>query len=130
MGYYTCFTLKVKPYDEKSEKKQPTASEIAKTMNEGFEKDEEFYPFSSSIEDLIDENSKATSFFMDCEDSAKWYEYDEEMTALSEKYPDTLFKLHGDGEETGDTWDVYYLGGKSAEYRPGPIPPFDPKDLK
>lgn len=43
---------------------------------------------------------------------SRWYEHDVSMCALSAKYPNTIFKLHGDGDESGDIWDKYYAGGK------------------
>jgi hypothetical protein len=62
-------------------------------------------------------------------ETAKWYEHDTFMLTLSAKYPNTIFKLHGDGEESGDLWDKYYVGGKlQHEERLKtelPIPDFD-----
>lgn len=43
---------------------------------------------------------------------SRWYEHDVSMCALSAKYPTTIFKLHGNGEENGDLWDKYYVDGK------------------
>lgn len=44
--------------------------------------------------------------------NAKWYDYREDMIALSEKYPDVLFKLSGSGEDSEDVWIDYFFGGK------------------
>lgn len=43
----------------------------------------------------------------------KWYDYDTHMKLISEKYPDTLFSLYGDGEEDGDIWVHYFKNGKT-----------------
>lgn len=128
MGYYTYYTLNAKNYGEADPNRKPaTAMEIAKSMQAMG--DDAFYPFEGTIDDLILEEAQDTTIDMEPDDTAKWYDYDKEMKKLSEMYPNTLFKLHGDGEEGGDSWDAYYLGGKKAEYR-ATIPPFDPKDLE
>lgn len=44
--------------------------------------------------------------------NGKWYEHSEDMKFLSTRFPDVLFTLTGDGEETGDLWAKYYKGGK------------------
>lgn len=43
---------------------------------------------------------------------SKWYEHSEDMKALSLVYPDIILMLHGEGEESGDLWNKYYLKGK------------------
>jgi hypothetical protein len=45
-------------------------------------------------------------------DAVKWYEHNEDMLTLSAKYPDTVFKLYGVGEEQGDIWAKFYHAGK------------------
>ena len=42
----------------------------------------------------------------------KWYKHREEMKTYSKKYPDLIFKLSGEGEESGDIWNEYYQDGK------------------
>jgi len=43
----------------------------------------------------------------------KWYSWMKDMTDLSNKYPDHLFQLDGQGEESGDIWRAFFKGGKS-----------------
>jgi len=43
----------------------------------------------------------------------KWYSWINDMTELSKKYPDHLFQLDGQGEESGDIWRAFFKGGKS-----------------
>jgi len=42
----------------------------------------------------------------------KWYEHDDDMLRLSERYPMVVFTLSGEGEESGDIWKKYYCAGK------------------
>ncbi len=45
-------------------------------------------------------------------ESHKWYESNEHMVEYSKKHPNTVFKLSGEGEESGDIWSKYYKNGK------------------
>jgi hypothetical protein len=51
------------------------------------------------------------------EESCKWYEHDKDMVAMSLEFPGVIFKLHGEGEESGDIWDSYYLNGKTQTHK-------------
>ena len=46
------------------------------------------------------------------EDSIKWYDHDKHMMILSQRHPNAIFKLIGEGEENGDKWHKYYHNGK------------------
>lgn len=62
--------------------------------------------------------------------NTKWYEHDEDMLALSCRFPDFFFTLNGAGEEQGDLWNTYYYNGKMQECRAEIIwPDFDYKKL-
>lgn len=64
-------------------------------------------------------------------DSVKWYEHEEVMRKMSKDVRGLLFKLHGEGEETGDIWDKYFLNGKMQICKAQVvIPTFDEKLLK
>lgn len=45
-------------------------------------------------------------------ESCKWYDHQKELREFSTRYPDLIFKLHGEGEESGDLWDEWYVNGK------------------
>ena len=42
----------------------------------------------------------------------RWYEHTIDMETFSAEFPAAPMKLHGEGENRGDVWDEYYLGGK------------------
>jgi hypothetical protein len=45
-------------------------------------------------------------------DSCKWYDHEEDMTSVSEKFNGILFVLYGNGEEVGDIWKKYFYNGQ------------------
>lgn len=93
MGYYSYFELSAKPFDSKTlvpmSRYEELDVEIAK-MN--------------VMEDHIYENEWSGY--------GKWYDCREDMLLLSTKFPEMLFTLHGDGDETGDLWYEYYNNGR------------------
>lgn len=42
----------------------------------------------------------------------KWYNWPKDMVVLSERYPDILFTLDGEGENPYDLWRAFYRAGK------------------
>lgn len=95
MGYYTRYTLTTKP---------------------------EVNDFLSYIKnkDSPDLCSYGNDFLLNiCEnnsDDTKWYEHNKDMKEISLKFPDVLFTLNGEGEETGDIWRKYFKNGKIFFY--------------
>lgn len=46
----------------------------------------------------------------------RWYEHEADLQRISAKYPHVVFRLAGDGEESGDVWVKWFLNGmKIAE---------------
>jgi hypothetical protein len=65
------------------------------------------------------------------DNSCKWYEHEEDMIAYSKKHPDLVFKLHGEGEESGDIWQKWFVNGKMQTCHAKIVfDPFDPTQLK
>jgi len=90
-------------------------------------------PLREVIKKLREENEEARFALAEdggSEQAAKWYTHADELIPFSEKYPNVLFTLSGEGEENDDIWKKYFLNGKvqvaKAEVR---IPDFDPGKL-
>ena len=47
------------------------------------------------------------------EQAITWYSSHEDMLEFSKKFPDSVFCLHGVGDEDDDRWNAYYKNGKS-----------------
>lgn len=91
MGYYTYYSLFVPSFDEgkiSALRAKEIEAEIDK-MN------------------VFDDGELAWG--LRCE--AKWYDWESDMSLLSKRFPDVLFCLHGDGEDSDDKWDAYFLNG-------------------
>ena len=109
MGYYTTYRLQCSPV-----KNVDIAESIQNWLTEhgviGYALDEfsDYYNHSLIISD---------------HEPVKWYEFNDDMIELSEAFPEVTFKLHGEGEESGDIWDRYYLNGdvEDCEWAP-PVP--------
>jgi hypothetical protein len=65
------------------------------------------------------------------QDEVKWYDAELDMLKISKKYPNYMFQLDGNGEETGDVWRTYYQNGKQqVAYVVVVYDEFDPEKLK
>lgn len=94
MGYYTQYNLYV--------------------TNEGFLDDEVKVAVSAAVDDLnLFEVSGSVEYGWSAYD--KWYDHDDDMLAISARFPDVVFQLYGDGEGSDDNWMNYYKGGR-AQY--------------
>ena len=85
MGYYTSHELDVETGEHEL---------IAELVNN-----------NEDIAYAIDEDGES-------QESCKWYRHEKDLRAFSKKHPEALFKLSGEGEESGDIWIEYYKDGK------------------
>lgn len=91
MGYNTYYDLKV----YKGEK---TIQEILSELNaEGKFSHLDYY--------AVDDNGNSY-------EPCHWYDHELDMKGVSKIYPDTVFVLHGEGEESDDIWNKYFKNGK------------------
>ena len=124
MGYYTSYNLGV-------HKKGPPREKKDTDFDDPF--GEEVVGGNNPIADLRGFSDEAKYAIDDrgwCNDQTKWYDHDDDMKKLSKMYPGWIFKLHGEGEETGDLWNKYFKDGKE-QYCEGKVvyPPYDESEL-
>lgn len=100
MGYYTYYRLGVKNEDKVPLERQREAS---------------LY-----LAELFDCNEKEKNLILEADypfgwisyDSMKWYDWERDMTNVSERFPEIEFILYGEGEERDDTWRAFFKSGK------------------
>lgn len=104
MGYVTDYELKTK-------EKIKITDFVEKVKEIGFD-----YVFSEEIEDMeLDvKDNPDVSYPIDISssESYKWYENEDDMKELSKSFPDVVFELYGEGEESCDLWLSYHKNGK------------------
>jgi hypothetical protein len=85
------------------------------------------------IEDFLDTCEGASYAINEdgtTEEPCKWYDHETDLKSFSKKYPDVLFILEGEGEESGDIWKLYVQNGKSHRIQAVmTFDPFDPTQL-
>lgn len=86
MGYYTNFRIEVIARDSRD--------------------------IISALRDYSDNASYALTESGGCSDQLKWYDHEVDMKTFSKRYPDVVFSLYGEGEESGDIWCKYFKNGK------------------
>jgi len=70
-------------------------------------------------DDFEDKFEEITDYtFRDGEFEAKWYDYKADMKEISKIYPDILFTVEGEGEESGDVWRHYFKNTKDYIVKP------------
>lgn len=110
MGYYTRYTLEFERCPDSKRKALVEALECENSMS-GY----------GTLARLCYNQS----------DEIKWYNHEDDLKRISLKFPKVLFILKGEGEESGDLWVRYFLGGK-VQYAQAEIkyPKFDRKKLE
>lgn len=94
MGYYTSYSLSVQPRKNGMYFTKDTISALNLAVNQL---------------EVFDDGSFEDGGWCTY---AKWYDYEDNMIALSEKFPDILFELDGNGEDSEDFWIEYFCGGR------------------
>lgn len=105
MGYCTYFELTIKKTDNIT----PATVDEANTIMDWL-KENNVYVYNMFA-------SYGISDYMQSDDCYKWYEYEEDMIALSKQFPDFIFTLFGDGEDGDDFWYADFMDGKH-KFRP------------
>lgn len=108
MGYYTYFSLEMLGDEAELEKVRNFKADD--TM--GFS---DYY----YVNGILDDNE---------EHDYKWYDWEKDMRILASMFPEILFILDGDGEETDDSWQ-FRIKGKVSEHHYVEMPPFTTPEL-
>lgn len=114
MGYYTNYELEIRSKD-------PITDDVMTQINKAFcelwlEKNYEQINWNEWFYNRPGEDDlKSPDFIQDTfiNEEQKWYNWREDMTELSKRFPSIGFILYGEGEERGDDWMATFLGGKS-----------------
>jgi len=78
--------------------------------------------FEEKFEEVTDYGFEYGSF------ECKWYDYEVDMKEISKSYPNILFTVEGEGEESGDSWKHYFKNGEDYRTEPEIIwPKFNEK---
>ncbi|WP_010495024.1 hypothetical protein [Paenibacillus elgii] len=91
----------------------------------------EIAPDSNEVRQAIEDDDTLAYAIGRCSDECKWYDHESDMRAFSERFPDVLFTLSGEGEDNGDLWRKYFRNGK-MQHCPAQITyePFDESKLR
>ena len=132
MGYITNYKLKVQNLKKDVQEKKISIEDVEKKIKSGSSQKEILELLTllkkgqttkvvtpemiiEELRDFSEEAKYSLSEGGDTEEGSKWYDHDEEFLDFSKRYPDWLFILSGEGEESGDIWTKYYVNGKKQE---------------
>lgn len=116
MGYYTRYSLEVHAADTSG----------ADDVRQGQLIDKKLYEYQLIVDAIAAESGYSHPF----EGDIKWYDYVKDMSNISKRFPDLIFTLSGEGEESGDIWKRYFYRGDD-QYAAAKVTfaPFDHKAL-
>jgi hypothetical protein len=111
MGYYTKYELSWSGSKQIKE-------ECVSCGGSGYHIKNDVDAYLDSLEKHLDVNLGGRFPSVDeLEDSIKWYDHEIQMRYLSKKFPDAVFTLRGEGEESGDVWVKYFKNGKMQQQK-------------
>lgn len=120
MGYYTYFKMNI--YKENGEGYLNMASDLYSKVRDKFA---EIFTsnFPYKVDDTIEEAKDFFDTLNEGGDGAKWYDCDENMSALAKAFPHLQFELEGYGEEREDWWMTQFWGDKVEKSYAKIVPP-------
>jgi len=67
---------------------------------------------NDNVTDYAKEIGECSGYGHLFDDQHKWYDCEDDMKKISLNHPNTVFKISGEGEESGDIWSRYFKNGK------------------
>ena len=114
MGYYTQYYMQIFDTDGTD---LTDLIEDGTSFQDVLDFPEEYQPdVVQVIKEIMDDDD--SYYGITSEEPCKWYDHDENMMALSKKYPNLVLYLYGVGEENNDVWCAYYYNGKMQKIQP------------
>jgi hypothetical protein len=104
MGYYTHYSMDARNLNEKEFDALIDACKERQIVASDTNKYGVFDNYSYDISD--------NSVVFESYEACKWYEHDKDMIEISSMFPNAVFCLHGEGEESDDLWNTYYSNGE------------------
>lgn len=126
MGYYTSYALVLLDGEGKPIPRYEGAREEMAAKIRALAQDEDFdgETFDGEDGDLYAFLGEPCSYY------AKWYEWENDLTAFSKLFPDYVFEVEADGEDSNDFQVAWFKDGKTYSWSPDfTAPPFDPSKL-
>ena len=127
MGYYTYYQLTVKnKKNGKSLWQLPNGEEIEKKIASALARKLQWFDYCDWTEERREKEYNNLDLEFISNDTMKWYDHDQDMLELSKQFPEYVFELYGDGEETDDEWYTYYWNG---EMQHAPVEKYFAEDM-
>lgn len=119
MGYNTNFDLEILNGDQEVRVPITAYDENDKPVTVY----KKIYVCEDEMKELIQADLGGGYYF---DDDCKWYDHEKDMKKFSKKFPEVVFVLIGEGEESGDLWKKYFKNGKmQTAYAQIVYDPFD-----
>lgn len=110
MGYYTYYNFEMNSENELPKSK---ISQINKAFIQIWERrpyEEIEWPWQKPSEDDLTNKDFISFWYLN--ESLKWYEWETDMKALAQQFPDVCFTLTGEGEDRDDNWRACWYKGQ------------------
>lgn len=105
MGYYTSHHLEVKNVKSEDERRLLTKKMVKMGI----------IGYALCDEGRSGYDCKTHEAYYGCLDCCKWYGHNEDMLEVSKSFPNMVFKLSGNGDDSEDMWFTLYQNGQMEE---------------
>ena len=99
MGYYTTFKMR-------------TLNQVDLSLSILKEMDKDIFYGLNIDRELKTHDNFELGVDIGSTDEVKWYDHEDDVKELSKKFPNSIFELTGEGEESVDLWVKYFKDGK------------------